>query len=267
MRRSLPTFSNIRSIDEFQKITDKFSKPAIIGFEPKLDCFTQIIEIFPDIEKCFSSLLVNRIENTVSKHSTGTDNKYKYIFDLFIHRGNLVVEKNNPKYHEQLKIFAEKCNQLPLLQEKLKIGEEVIHQPGFDARYNKFLQFRGVQSESLIQTNVIGVPVNIHPYFSNVGNIVTPLHVDPEIVSNMTYQLHGKKEWILFDPKYQSSINHLMIKGFSIIENAIEHIEHYYVPIEEGQLLFIPKNWPHTVRQSHGKNLSIGCFIFEQNNN
>jgi len=264
MRINAPIYANIDSIDEFRKNTDNFSRPIIVQYDPKLLCFTRIIDSFPDIEECFSSLLYNRANETITRNAFKAYNNYNYIFDLFVHRGNLIVEKDSPNFHDQIKTFTENCTKVPLLKEKIQIGKEILNQPDFDILYNEILQMRGVNCGSVVPISIRGVPINIHAFYSGEGNIVTPLHVDPEYVSNMTFQLQGKKEWILIDPKYQLSLNHLMTKEFLIVKNSIKDIAHYRITVEEGQLLFIPRKWLHTVRQGLGKNLSIGFFIFEE---
>jgi len=87
---------------------------------------------------------------------------------------------------------------------------------------------------------------------------ITPLHIDG--LDNISFQLMGKKRWILIDPIYYSSLQMIapfsefpnlhvseidLREGFSILEER--SIPTHLVAVDKGEGLYLPAGWGHFV--------------------
>lgn len=108
----------------------------------------------------------------------------------------------------------------------------------------------------------------------------TPLHYDS--ADNIYIQIYGKKWFVLYAPtdsKYLfqhhpkpnvlSRINFSKIKNIDIVDDKTELLQHavpYFVELNPGDILYVPKNWWHDVRSPNSPSISLSNFFINDEN-
>ncbi|TPV39537.1 cupin-like domain-containing protein [Bacillus dicomae] len=89
--------------------------------------------------------------------------------------------------------------------------------------------------------------------FLGSTNTGTPLHKDFQATHNWNAVIFGKKKWVFFNPEFDQEMEYLASIDCNIFNPTPEEHEiilkanPYYIELNQGEIIYTPKNWWHQV--------------------